>query len=75
MLNVAVLAEFSIQLEMVRFAQLTGDIRFAELGYNIIQKVSQSETSLPGLYSVVWKTDTFTPNPSKMFLGCFIHYH
>lgn len=57
-----VLAEFALQLEFVRLAQVTGEPAFERLGNSIIEKIAQTSTPIPGLYSIFWNPETFTPS-------------
>ncbi|KAI9361502.1 glycoside hydrolase [Pilaira anomala] len=61
-LNQIVLAEFgSLQLELVRLTQLTGDDQYEIAGNNIIDQISEIPTTIPGLYPMTWNLSTFTP--------------
>ncbi|KAI8336789.1 glycoside hydrolase [Chlamydoabsidia padenii] len=57
-----VLAEFgSLQLELVRLSQITGDQSYAEHALRIIEKIAEVTPRLPGLYPMLWDLDTFRP--------------
>ncbi|CAO3597926.1 unnamed protein product [Absidia cylindrospora] len=57
-----VLAEFgSLQLELVRLSQLTGNQFYAESALRIIEKIAEVTPKLPGLYPMVWTLDSFKP--------------
>lgn len=56
------MAEFgSLQLELVRLTQLTGDDQYEIAGNNIIDQISEIPTTIPGLYPMTWNLSTFTP--------------
>lgn len=60
--NQIVLAEFgSLQLELNRLTQLTGDDQYARAGNNILERLSEVPSRLPGLYPMLWDLKTFTP--------------
>ncbi|KAG2208875.1 hypothetical protein INT47_011015 [Mucor saturninus] len=57
-----VLAEFALQLEFVRLSQITGDPTYEIMANSIIEKISQVDTPIPGLYSIFWDPRTFEPS-------------
>ncbi|KAI8987195.1 glycoside hydrolase [Pilobolus umbonatus] len=60
--NDIILAEFgSLQLELVRLSQITGDEQYAQAGINIINRISEVPSRIPGLYPMIWNLNTFTP--------------
>ncbi|KAG2213585.1 hypothetical protein INT46_002737, partial [Mucor plumbeus] len=60
--NQIVLAEFgSLQLELVRLTQLTGDDRYETAGNHILERISEVPSRIPGLYPMIWNQDSFTP--------------
>ncbi|KAI8099109.1 glycoside hydrolase [Halteromyces radiatus] len=60
--NQIILAEFgSLQLELVRLSQLTGNQSYGDYGLSIIEKLSEVEPTLPGLYPMLWDLDPFEP--------------
>jgi mannosyl-oligosaccharide alpha-1,2-mannosidase len=64
--NQIVLAEFgSLQLELVRLTQLTGDDRYETAGNHILERISEVPSRIPGLYPMIWNQDSFTPQNSK----------
>ncbi|KAG2198086.1 hypothetical protein INT47_011921 [Mucor saturninus] len=57
-----VLAEFgSLQLELVRLSQLTGDPKYEIVGNSILEKISKVPSRIPGLYPMIWNLDPFMP--------------
>lgn len=69
-MNSIILAEFgSLQLELVRLSQLTGDDQYEIAGNNIISEISKVPTTIPGLYPMNWKLDTFTPDSSYLTIS------
>ena len=61
-----ILAEFgSLQLEMVRLSQLTGEKRYAELANNVIYAIDKVATPFPGVYPIMWDLDSFSPSSCK----------
>ncbi|KAF1800385.1 glycoside hydrolase family 47 protein [Mucor lusitanicus] len=57
-----ILAEFgSLQLELVRLSQLTGDDRYQVAGNHILEKMSEVPSRIPGLYPMTWNHESFTP--------------
>ncbi|KAI8144823.1 glycoside hydrolase [Fennellomyces sp. T-0311] len=65
-----ILAEFgSLQLEMVRLSQLTGDNRYATVANNVIYAIDKVPTPFPGIYPIVWNLDTFTPSSSYITIS------
>ena len=70
-----VLAEFgSLQLELVRLTQLTGDDRYETAGNYILKKMSEVPSRIPGLYPMIWNHGSFTPKNSKNYKCYFIAY-
>ncbi|CAO3700030.1 unnamed protein product [Rhizopus stolonifer] len=68
--NVIFLAEFgSLQLELVRLSQLTGDDKYQKAGNNILEKISKVPSQLPGLYPMLWDLDTFTAEGSYITIS------
>lgn len=66
--NMITLAEFgSLQLELVRLSQLTGNDKYQSAGNLILEKISKVPSHLPGLYPMIWELDTFIPKDSKRF--------
>ncbi|CAO3629932.1 unnamed protein product [Cunninghamella blakesleeana] len=64
------LAEFgSLQLELVRLSQLTGNNTYAEHGIHIIEKIAKVKTDFPGLYPMEWDLETFTPKDSVITIS------
>ncbi|KAI9321839.1 glycoside hydrolase [Dichotomocladium elegans] len=58
-----ILAEFgSLQLELVRLSQLTGNTTYATIANRVIHTIDQVPTSYPGLYPITWDLETFTPS-------------
>ncbi|KAI8069724.1 glycoside hydrolase [Gongronella butleri] len=56
------LAEFgTLQLELVRLSQLTGNKTYGQLGLNIIDRIANAPAEYPGLYAMTWDMDTFEP--------------
>ncbi|KAI9018126.1 glycoside hydrolase [Phycomyces nitens] len=56
------LAEFgSMQLEFVRLSQIIGDDRYSTLANNVIQRMTNVHTDIPGLYPMSWDPSSFTP--------------
>lgn len=56
------MAEFgSLQLELVRLTQLTGDDQYERAGNHILAKISEVPTRIPGLYPMIWNLKSFTP--------------
>ncbi|KAL0078434.1 glycoside hydrolase [Phycomyces blakesleeanus] len=56
------LAEFgSMQLEFVRLSQITGDERYSTLANNVIHRMTNVHTDIPGLYPMSWDPSSFTP--------------
>ncbi|KAG0186223.1 maturation of Asn-linked oligosaccharides protein, partial [Apophysomyces sp. BC1034] len=67
--NIIVLAEFgSLQLELVRLSQITGDDKYATISNKVIEKVSKVPSKYPGLYPILWNFDTFTPSIKDDYL-------
>ncbi|KAI9255854.1 glycoside hydrolase [Helicostylum pulchrum] len=64
-----ILSEFALQLELVRFSQLTGDASFERLGNSIIEKISKTDTPIPGLYSIFWDSETFKPKDTYITIS------
>ncbi|KAG1049689.1 hypothetical protein G6F46_007246 [Rhizopus delemar] len=63
--NMITLAEFgSLQLELVRLSQLTGNDKYQSAGNLILEKISKVPSHLPGLYPMIWELDTFIPKDS-----------
>ncbi|KAI8352831.1 glycoside hydrolase [Choanephora cucurbitarum] len=63
--NQIILAEFgSLQLELVRLSQVTGDDRYERAGNGIIEAMSKVPSRFPGLYPMIWDLNTFTPTDS-----------
>ena len=61
-----ILAEFgSLQLELVRLSQITGEERYAELANNVIYAIDKVDTPYPGVYPITWNLDTFSPSSCK----------
>ncbi|RCH83920.1 hypothetical protein CU098_008294 [Rhizopus stolonifer] len=61
-----VLAEFgSLQLELVRLSQVTGDDRYERAGNHIIEMISEVPSRMPGLYPMIWDLERFAPTNSK----------
>lgn len=57
-----VLAEFgSLQLELVRLSQLTGNKKYENAGNSILEKISKVPSRFPGLYPMIWNLDPFIP--------------
>lgn len=66
-----ILAEFgSLQLELVRLTQLTGDDRYQTAGNHILEKMSEVPSRIPGLYPMTWNHQSFTPKNSKHIKVC-----
>ena len=64
--NIITLAEFgSLQLELVRLSQLTGNLKYERAGNHILEKISRVPSRVPGLYPMIWDLETFTPRSSK----------
>ncbi|ORZ13469.1 glycoside hydrolase [Absidia repens] len=60
--SLAILAEFgSLQLELVKLSQLSGNQTYAKLALGVIENVSKVTPSFPGLYSMVWNAESFQP--------------
>ncbi|ORZ02201.1 glycoside hydrolase [Syncephalastrum racemosum] len=58
-----ILAEFgSLQLELVRLSQVTGDDQYAKLANSVIEKIANVKASYPGLYPITWDLKSFTPS-------------
>ena len=53
-----------MQLELVRLTQLTGDNQYEMAGMNIIKRLSEVPSRLPGLYPIYFSLDTFKPHNS-----------
>ncbi|KAI9277179.1 glycoside hydrolase [Phascolomyces articulosus] len=63
-----ILAEFgSLQLEMVRLSQLTGDERYAQIANNVIYAIDNVDTPFPGVYPIIWDLDSFTPSSCNYY--------
>ncbi|KAF7726413.1 maturation of Asn-linked oligosaccharides protein [Apophysomyces ossiformis] len=61
-----ILAEFgSLQLELVRLSQLTGEKGYEKIANWVIAKMAEIPTELPGLYSMIWDLDPFRPAVDK----------
>ncbi|KAI7871875.1 glycoside hydrolase [Spinellus fusiger] len=57
-----ILAEFgSMQLEFVRLSQLTGNNKYADLANEVILRMKNVSTEIPGLYPMSWNARTFSP--------------
>ncbi|KAI9283375.1 glycoside hydrolase [Sporodiniella umbellata] len=68
--NVIVLAEFgSLQLELVRLSQLTGNEKYQDAGNHILEKISEVPSQVPGLYPMLWELDTFTAESSYITIS------
>lgn len=66
--NTITLAEFgSMQMELVRLSQLTGNEEYGLAGNYILEKMSKVPSRVPGLYPMIWDLDSFTPRSSKSF--------
>ncbi|RCH84871.1 hypothetical protein CU097_000328, partial [Rhizopus azygosporus] len=60
--NMITLAEFgSLQLELVRLSQLTGNEQYQITGNHVLEMISQVPSKVPGLYPMIWDLDSFTP--------------
>lgn len=56
------MAEFgSLQLELVRLTQLTGNDKYERAGNYILEQISKVPSRIPGLYPMIWDLDKFTP--------------
>ncbi|KAI9498280.1 glycoside hydrolase [Zychaea mexicana] len=65
-----ILAEFgSLQLEMVRLSQLTGDERYAKIANDVVYAIDKVPTPFPGIYPIIWDLDTFTPSSSYITIA------
>ncbi|KAI7853781.1 glycoside hydrolase [Circinella umbellata] len=65
-----ILAEFgSLQLELVRLSQLTGEERYAELANNVIYAIDKVDTPYPGVYPITWNLDSFSPSSSYITIS------
>jgi mannosyl-oligosaccharide alpha-1,2-mannosidase len=60
-----ILAEVALQVELVRYSQITGDPKYEQMGNSIIGKVANASTPIPGLYSTQWSRSTFMPKNGK----------
>ncbi|ORX57557.1 seven-hairpin glycosidase [Hesseltinella vesiculosa] len=68
--NQVFLAEFgSMQLELVRLSQITGNSTYQELGLNIINRLAQVKPRYPGLYPMLWNLESFTPSDETIQLN------
>ncbi|KAF7728858.1 hypothetical protein EC973_005484 [Apophysomyces ossiformis] len=73
--NIIVLAEFgSLQLELVRLSQITGDDKYATIANRVIDKISKVASKFPGLYPILWNFDTFTPSTENVSGGGDSYY-
>lgn len=62
------LAEFgSYSLEFTRLSQLLNDDRYANYANNLVDRILQTSTVIPGLYPTSWDTTTFTPKESSIY--------
>ncbi|KAG0183274.1 hypothetical protein DFQ29_007820 [Apophysomyces sp. BC1021] len=67
-----ILAEFgSLQLELVRLSQITGEKGYGILANWVIAKLSEVKTTLPGLYPMIWDLDPFGPSSGKLLDSCY----
>lgn len=65
-INEVILAEFgSLQLELVRLSQITGDRQYEIAGNNIIEMISHVPARIPGLYPMIWDLKSFKPKNSE----------
>lgn len=64
------MAEFgSLQLELVRLTQLTGDDQYERAGNHILEKISEVPTRIPGLYPMIWNLKSFTPKDTYVTIS------
>lgn len=62
-----ILAEFgSLQLELVRLSQLTGDSKYASIANDVIHRMKDVPSQYPGLYPIAWSLNNFRPSSGKM---------
>ncbi|KAG1048075.1 hypothetical protein G6F43_009515 [Rhizopus delemar] len=68
--NIITLAEFgSLQLELVRLSQLTGNLKYERAGNHILEKISRVPSRVPGLYPMIWDLETFTPRSTYVTIS------
>ncbi|KAG1177930.1 hypothetical protein G6F70_001057 [Rhizopus microsporus] len=68
--NMITLAEFgSLQLELVRLSQLTGNEQYQITGNHVLEMISQVPSKVPGLYPMIWDLDSFTPRSSYITIS------
>ncbi|KAI7879575.1 seven-hairpin glycosidase [Lichtheimia hyalospora FSU 10163] len=68
--NGLILAEFgSLQLELVRLTQLTGNQRYASVANEVIYAIDNVTTPYPGLYPIEWSLDNFSPSSNERQLN------
>ncbi|KAI8882041.1 glycoside hydrolase family 47 protein [Backusella circina FSU 941] len=68
MSNQLTLAEFgSLQLELTRLSQVTGDSSYEKIGNKVIEKISQVPSLIPGLYPTEWDLEHFLPRMADSF--------
>ncbi|CDS03956.1 hypothetical protein LRAMOSA06911 [Lichtheimia ramosa] len=65
-----ILAEFgSLQLELVRLSQITGNQRYATMANEVIYAIDNVTTPFPGLYPITWSLDDFSPSSSYITIS------
>ncbi|KAJ2955701.1 hypothetical protein NQZ79_g8329 [Umbelopsis isabellina] len=58
------LAEFgSLQMEMTRLSQVTGNKTYADIANAVVTKVQKTKSFPPQLYAMDWSLDPFKPDP------------
>lgn len=68
--NTITLAEFgSMQMELVRLSQLTGNEEYGLAGNYILEKMSKVPSRVPGLYPMIWDLDSFTPRSTYITIS------
>ncbi|KAI9280107.1 glycoside hydrolase [Sporodiniella umbellata] len=68
--NTITLAEFgSMQMELVRLSQLTGNASYGRAGIHILEMMSKVPSRVPGLYPMLWDLDSFTPKSTYITIS------
>ncbi|KAI8369644.1 glycoside hydrolase [Radiomyces spectabilis] len=68
--NQLTLAEFgSMQLELVRLSQITGDPYYERIANSVLDKMARVPSRIPGLYPMSWDLLTFKPTSSYITIA------